>query len=89
MGILPCQLPPGVTAQTLALDGTEEFELRGLSDAVGPRQALTLVIGRATGVRESVQVTLRLDTPAEIDYVRHGGIMPFVLAEITKSASLC
>ena len=84
MGVLPCQLPAGTTAATLALDGTETFDLVGLDDTAKPGQALTLVVHRANGKTEKVPVTLRLDTPAEIDYVRHGGIMPYVLAEITK-----
>jgi len=43
-------------------------------------------VHRANGRTDNVPVTLRLDTPAEIDYVRHGGIMPYVLSEITKGA---
>ena len=84
MGVLPCQLAPGTTAATLGLDGTETYDLVGLGDDAVPGQALTLVVHRANGKTDKVPVTLRLDTPAEIDYVRHGGIMPYVLAEITK-----
>ena len=84
MGVLPCQLPAGTTAATLELDGSETFDLLGLDDAAKPGQPLMLVIHRAHGSTEKVPITLRLDTPAEIDYVRHGGIMPYVLAEITK-----
>jgi aconitate hydratase len=84
MGVLPCQLAAGTTAETLALDGSEFFDLVGLDDNAKPRQPLTLSIRRANGETQKVTVTLRLDTPAEIDYVRHGGIMPYVLAEITR-----
>jgi aconitate hydratase len=87
MGVLPCQLPAGTTAQTLGLDGTETFDLLGLDDHAQPRQAVMLRIHWATGKTQDVSLTLRLDTPAEIDYVRHGGIMPYVLAEITREAS--
>ena len=87
MGVLPCQLPAGTTAATLKLDGSETFEITGLSDASKPGEALKLTVHRANGKTEQVAVTLRLDTPAEIDYVRHGGIMPYVLAEITKGAA--
>ncbi|MBI3053474.1 MAG: aconitate hydratase AcnA [Betaproteobacteria bacterium] len=86
MGVLPCQLAAGVTAATLALDGSEAFDLTGLDDDAKPGEALTLVVHRANGRTDNVPVTLRLDTPAEIDYVRHGGIMPYVLSEITKAA---
>ncbi|HSQ03812.1 MAG TPA: hypothetical protein VLN59_07245 [Burkholderiales bacterium] len=82
MGVLPCQLPAGTTAATLRLDGTEQFDLVGLDENARPRQAVTLVIHRANGVVENVPLMLRLDTPAEIEYVKRGGIMPYVLEEI-------
>ena len=87
MGVLPCQLHAGGTAATLALDGSEAFDLTGLDDRAKPGEALTLVVRRANGRTDNIPVTLRLDTPAEIDYVRHGGIMPYVLSEITKGAA--
>ncbi len=83
MGVLPCQFPPGVTAAALCLEGDEVFALTGLADNAKPRQSVTLAITRADGKEESVQLTLRLDTPAEIDYVRHGGILPYVFAGMT------
>jgi aconitate hydratase len=79
MGVLPCQLPAGVTAATLKLDGHETFDLVGLDDSAKPRQPVTLVIHRPGGSEEKVTLTLRLDTPAEVNYVRHGGIMPYML----------
>ncbi|MEO8440940.1 MAG: aconitate hydratase AcnA [Betaproteobacteria bacterium] len=83
MGVLPCQLPAGVTAATLALTGDEVFDLTGLDEQAKPRQPVTLVVKRKNGREESVTLTLRLDTPAEIDYVRHGGILPYVLAGLS------
>jgi aconitate hydratase len=82
MGVLPCQLPAGVTAASLRLTGTETFDLTGLDEHAKPRQPVTLVIHRADGSRESVALTLRLDTPAETNYVRAGGIMPYMLDEL-------
>jgi len=82
MGVLPCQLPAGVTATTLGLKGNEEFDLLGLDENARPRQPVTLVVRRPDGTSESVTLVLRLDTPAEIDYVRSGGIMPYILREI-------
>ncbi|MGH9943575.1 MAG: aconitate hydratase [Pyrinomonadaceae bacterium] len=83
MGVLPCQFREGTNAQTLGLDGTETFDLVGLeADEVRPRQEVTLVVRRANGETEEVPVILRIDTPIELDYYRHGGILPFVLRQL-------
>ncbi len=82
MGVLPCQFKEGTNAQTLKLDGTETFDLIDLSDNIKPRQDLTLVIHRANGSSEKLPVTLRIDTPIEIEYYRHGGILPYVLGQL-------
>jgi aconitate hydratase len=82
MGVLPLQFAEGTNAQTLGLDGSETFSIAGLSDSIEPGQTVTLEITRAEGKREEVPVKLRIDTPIEIDYYRHGGILPFVLREL-------
>ncbi|HJR08366.1 MAG TPA: aconitate hydratase [Pyrinomonadaceae bacterium] len=83
MGVLPCQFKEGTNAQTLGLDGTETLDIIGLeSDEIKPRQDVTLVIHRQSGETEEVPVILRIDTPIEIDYYRHGGILPFVLRQL-------
>jgi aconitate hydratase len=82
MGVLPLQFADGTNAQTLGLDGSENYAISGLSDAIQPGQNVTLEIARKDGKRESVPVKLRIDTPIEIDYYRHGGILPFVLREL-------
>jgi aconitate hydratase len=82
MGILPCQLAEGVTSQTLGLDGSETFDLLGVGGGVRPRQQARLVIHRAGGKVEEVSVTVRIDTPIEAEYHRHGGIMQYVLRGI-------
>ena len=79
MGVVPCQLPAGVTVATLGLNGTEQFDVLGLAAAAKPRQPVTLAIRHADGRTQSVPLTLRLDTQAEIEYVKRGGILPFVL----------
>jgi aconitase A len=85
MGVLPCQFKEGTNAATLKLDGTETFDITGLeSGTVKPRQDVTLVIHRANGETEEVPVTLRIDTPIEIDYYQHGGILPFVLRQLIR-----
>ena len=83
MGVLPCQFKDGTTAQTLGLTGTETFDILGLGENVKPRQDLTLVIHRADGKQEQISVTCRIDTAIEVEYYRHGGILPFVLRQLT------
>ena len=82
MGVLPLQFPDGVTAQTLALDGTEVSDVLGLSDDIEPRQDVTLRITRKDGSVVEQPVKLRIDTPIEVDYYRHGGILSFVLRQL-------
>ena len=88
MGVLPLQFKEGASAQTLKLDGTETFELTGLEGSdVRPRQDVTLTIHRANGETEEVALTLRIDTPIEVDYYQHGGILPFVLRQLIAQAA--
>ena len=82
MGVLPLQFPEGTTAQSLRLDGSEIFSITGLSDAVKPAQTATLEIEAKGQSKRSVSLKLRIDTPIEIDYYRHGGILPFVLRQL-------
>ncbi|MBA3850713.1 MAG: aconitate hydratase, partial [Opitutus sp.] len=84
MGVLPLQFKEGTTAQTLKLDGTETFDVIGLSPTVKPQQDLTLRITRQDGTATDVAVTCRIDTPIEIDYYQHGGILPYVLRQIVS-----
>jgi aconitate hydratase len=86
MGIVPAQLPEGVSSATLGLDGTETFDLLGVAGRVTPRQRARLVIRRADGQSDEVPVTVRIDTPIEAEYHRHGGILPYVLRELLASA---
>jgi aconitate hydratase len=82
MGVLPLQYKPGTTAQTLQLDGTETYDITGLGQSLRPQQDLTLRIHRASGKTENIPVTCRIDTPIEIDYYQHGGILPYVLRQL-------
>jgi aconitate hydratase len=86
MGVLPLQFPEGISAQTLALDGTETHDITGLSDSIQPRQDVTLTITRKDGTKLEQTVKLRIDTPIEVDYYRHGGILPFVLRQLVAEA---
>jgi aconitate hydratase len=82
MGVLPLQFKNGESAKTFALDGTETFDLIGLEGAVIPRQDVTLRITRASGEFEDRVLTLRIDTPIEVEYYQHGGILPYVLRQL-------
>ena len=82
MGVLPLQFLDGASAQTLGLDGTETFDVLGLDDNIKPMSDVTLVIHRATGATEKITVRSRIDTSIEVDYFRHGGILPFVLRQL-------
>jgi aconitate hydratase len=85
MGVLPLQFKEGTNAQTLNLDGTEVYDIIGLEGrSIRPRQDVTLVIHRKDGSTEEVPVTLRIDTPIEIDYYQHGGILPYVLRQLLE-----
>jgi aconitate hydratase len=86
MGVLPLQFKEGTTAQTLKLDGTETFDVVGLGANLKPQQDLTLRIKRASGQSEDVSVRCRIDTPIEIDYYQHGGILPYVLRQLVAKA---
>ncbi len=84
MGVLPLQFSDGVNAQTLNLDGSETYSALGLGDSIRPRQEVTWEIRRKDGRIEKVLLILRIDTPIEVDYYRHGGILPFVLRELLR-----
>src|ERR1051326_7879294 len=82
MGVLPLQFLDGTNAQSLGLDGSEKFSIAELSDSIGPGQQVTLTIENANGKKRALPVTLRIDTAIEVEYYRHGGILPFVLRQL-------
>jgi aconitate hydratase len=86
MGVLPLQFKEGTTAQTLKLDGTETYDVLGLGANLKPQQDLTLRITRTNGQSETISVACRIDTPIEIDYYQHGGILPYVLRQLVAGA---
>jgi aconitate hydratase len=86
MGVLPLQFKDGMTAQSLKLDGTETYDIVGLDANLKPQQDLALRITRQDGGVEEVPVRCRIDTPIEIDYYQHGGILPFVLRQLVTKA---
>ncbi len=81
MGVLPLQFRGSDSWQSLGLVGNELIGIE-LADEIAPQQEATLVITRADGSIKRVALTLRIDTPIEVDYYRHGGILPFVLRQL-------
>ncbi len=84
MGVLPCQFKAGDSTESLQLDGSEQFDLLGLDQGITPQQDVQLLIRYADGRTRTVTLTLRIDTPIEVDYYRHGGILPYVLQQLLK-----
>ncbi|HEY5079487.1 MAG TPA: aconitate hydratase AcnA [Opitutaceae bacterium] len=82
MGVLPLQFKEGTTAQSLGLDGSETYDVLGLGQGLKPQQDIMLHITRKNGETLDVPVRCRIDTPIEIDYYQHGGILPYVLRQI-------
>jgi aconitate hydratase len=82
MGVLPLQFKGNDSVQTLEITGDDTFDLEGLGDNFKPQQEVTLVIHRKDGQTQRVPVLLRIDTPIEVDYYKHGGILPFVLRSL-------
>ena len=82
MGVLPLQFLGDDSVTTLGITGAETFDLKGLEGNLRPQQEVTLVIHRANGQSQDVKVLLRIDTPIEVDYYKHGGILPFVLRQL-------
>ena len=81
MGVLPLQFMGTDSAATLGIKGDETISIEGLDD-IRPQQELTLVIRRADGSEQKVKVKSRIDTTIEVDYYKHGGILPYVLREL-------
>ncbi len=86
MGILPLQFKDGTDRKSLALDGTEQFDLLGFADHLKPRMEIALTIHRADGKVEVVPLLCRIDTLDEVDYYKNGGILQYVLRNMLKAA---
>ena len=82
MGVLPLQFLGKDSVESLGITGNESFDLLGIEHDIKPQQQVTLVIKRANGETQKVKLLLRIDTPIEVDYYRHGGILPFVLRQL-------
>ncbi|QDV74381.1 aconitate hydratase AcnA [Botrimarina mediterranea] len=84
MGVLPLEFESGATYQSLGLTGEEVFDIADLSDALQPRQTIAVKATAADGAVKTFDMKCRIDTPVELDYYRHGGILAFVLRKLLK-----
>ena len=87
MGVVPLQFPAGQSAESLGLDGTETFSITGLTalnEGTTPR-TVAVKVQRADGSVISFDAVVRIDTPGEADYFRHGGILQYVLRQLASS----
>lgn len=81
LGVLPLEFAPGFTRASVGIDGSETFSVLGLDEPLTPRQRARLIVTRREGSQVEVPLLVRLDTPIEVEYYRHGGIVPLVLRE--------
>ncbi|HEX2115259.1 MAG TPA: aconitate hydratase AcnA, partial [Alphaproteobacteria bacterium] len=86
MGVLPLQFPEGVDRKTLKLDGSEVYDITGIAGGIKPRMTVMLTVKRANGKTDVVPLKCRIDTLDEVEYYRHGGILPYVLRGLLKAA---
>ena len=84
MGVLALEFKAGENRQKLGLTGKEVFSITGLKAGIKPRQTLK-VRAEHEGKTKEFEVTMRADTPEEVEYIRHGGILPFVLREMIRA----
>ena len=87
MGVLPLQFEPGTSIASLRLDGSETFDISGLDAEFAVQATARCTIVRSDGTRTEIPLTIRLDTPDDISYWRHGGILPFVWREYMNTDS--
>jgi aconitate hydratase len=86
MGVLPLEFTKGQSSETLGLDGTETYTIHGIARGLTPRQALTIEAKHADREVTTFEALVRIDNNTEVEYVRHGGILPMVLREIIKTS---
>ncbi|TAK56651.1 MAG: aconitate hydratase, partial [Dehalococcoidia bacterium] len=85
MGVLPLQFLPGEDAASLGLKGDESFAIEGIAAGLKPGQRLTVRATSDRGATKSFEAVCRIDTPVEVDYYDHGGILPFVLRQLLRT----
>jgi aconitate hydratase len=84
MGVLPLEFVEGESASAHGLTGTEVYEIAGIADALAPGKRLRVRARRADGSTAEFTVTARVDTPDDVEYYRHGGLLPYVLRGLLR-----
>jgi aconitate hydratase len=82
MGVLPLQFIGNDSVESLGITGRETFDISSLLGGIRPQQDVTMTIHREDGTSQDVKLLLRIDTPIEVDYYLHGGILPYVLRQL-------
>ena len=85
MGVIPLQFQAGEDATTLGLKGTETYSIAGIADGLAPGKKLTVTATGDDGSSKTFIATCRIDTPNELDYYKHGGILQYVLRQLAKA----
>ena len=85
MGVIPLEFSPGESRQSLGLTGFETYDIEGLDESMRPRARLTVRVAPADGAPRTFKVISRIDTPEELSYYRHGGILQYVLRQLVRS----
>jgi len=86
MGVLPLQFPEGTTRKTLGLTGEETIDITGIADGITPLMTVPCTITHADGSTKTIDLLCRIDTVNEVDYYRHGGILHYVLRNLSQAA---
>jgi aconitate hydratase len=84
MGILPIQFQASNSIKSLGLTGAEVISILGISDDLEPQQEVTIQITNESGSSRQIQAIVRIDTPIEVEYYRHGGILDYVIRGLMK-----
>ena len=87
MGILPLQFEEGESAESHGLTGFETFDIEGIEGGIAPRQRVNVRVTAADGATKTLNTVVRIDTPVEVEYYRHGGILQYVLRGLLKSGA--
>lgn len=82
MGVLPLQFKGDDSVQSLGITGDETYDISGLEEGIKPQQDVVLTVQRPDGSKQDIPLLLRIDTPVEVEYYQHGGILPFVLRQL-------